>query len=152
MTSTTQNKGRVSKTNTREKSGSSQGLEDSHEKPGVRRLSASASSPVNPVAAMGTATAKPALREQQSGAGKNMGQYNQPRATAIEQCVQHELRRYFDMLDGEEPSNLYRMVINQVEHALVGMVMQECRGNQTRASEWLGISRGNLRTKLSNMD
>lgn len=74
------------------------------------------------------------------------------RTTAIEQCVQQELRRYFDMLDGEEPANLYRMVIRQTEHAVVDMVMKECRGNQTRASEWLGISRGNLRTKLANMD
>lgn len=77
---------------------------------------------------------------------------NQSRSTAIEQCVQQELRRYFDMLDGEEPANLYRMVIRQAEEAVVSMVMQECRGNQTRASEWLGISRGNLRTKLASMD
>ncbi|MFK7862353.1 MAG: helix-turn-helix domain-containing protein [Granulosicoccus sp.] len=74
------------------------------------------------------------------------------RHTAIEQCVQNELRRYFDMLDGEEPANLYRMVIKQAESALVSMVMEECRGNQTRASEWLGISRGNLRTKLASME
>ncbi|MFK8079964.1 MAG: helix-turn-helix domain-containing protein [Granulosicoccus sp.] len=76
----------------------------------------------------------------------------QARHTAIEQCVQSELRRYFDMLDGEEPANLYRMVIRQAECALVNMVMEECRGNQTRASEWLGISRGNLRTKLASME
>lgn len=74
------------------------------------------------------------------------------RATAIEQCVQAELRRYFDMLDGEDPSNLYRMVIRQAEQAVIDMVMTECRGNQTRAAEWLGISRGNLRTKLANMN
>lgn len=77
---------------------------------------------------------------------------NQSRTTAIEQCVQQELRRYFDLLDGEEPANLYRMVIRQVEQAVVSMVMEECRGNQTRASEWLGISRGNLRSKLASMD
>jgi len=76
----------------------------------------------------------------------------QGQRTAIEQCVQNELRRYFDMLDGEEPANLYRMVVRQAECALVSMVMEECRGNQTRASEWLGISRGNLRTKLASMD
>lgn len=77
---------------------------------------------------------------------------NQAQSTAIEQCVQNELRRYFDMLDGEEPANLYRMVIRQAEQAVVSMVMEECRGNQTRASEWLGISRGNLRSKLASMD
>jgi len=76
----------------------------------------------------------------------------QEKRTAIEQCVQSELRRYFEMLDGEEPAHLYRMVIRQAESALISTVMEECRGNQTRASEWLGISRGNLRTKLANMD
>ena len=74
------------------------------------------------------------------------------RTTAIEQCVQHELSRYFDMLDGEEPAHLYRMVMRQAENAVIRKVMAECRGNQTRASLWLGISRGNLRTKLANME
>lgn len=72
--------------------------------------------------------------------------------TAIEECVQTEVRRYLDMLDGEEPSNLYRMVIRQTESAVINLVMSECRGNRTRASEWLGISRGNLRSKLSGME
>ena len=74
------------------------------------------------------------------------------RITAIEQCVEHELSRYFDMLDGEEPAHLYRMVMKQAENAVIRKVMTECRGNQTRASLWLGISRGNLRTKLANME
>lgn len=72
--------------------------------------------------------------------------------TAIEECVQAEVRRYLDMLDGEEPSNLYRMVIRQTESAVINLVMNECRGNRTRASEWLGISRGNLRSKLASME
>ena len=80
------------------------------------------------------------------------GRDSQCRNTEIEKCVQQELRRYFDLLDGENPVNLYRMVVKQAEHAVIEMVMQECRGNQSRASEWLGISRGNLRTKLANMD
>lgn len=72
--------------------------------------------------------------------------------TAISCCVQDELIRYFDMLDGEKPSGLYRMVIRQAEHALLGVVMRECGGNQSRAAEWLGISRGNLRNKLADME
>lgn len=71
--------------------------------------------------------------------------------TAIACCVKEELVRYFDMLDGEPPSGLYRLVIRQAEHALLRMVMQECNGNQSRAAEWLGISRGNLRAKLAEM-
>lgn len=72
--------------------------------------------------------------------------------TAIGCCVRDELGRYFDMLDGEKPSGLYRMVIRQAEHALLTAVMRECGGNQSRAAEWLGISRGNLRNKLAEME
>ena len=72
--------------------------------------------------------------------------------TVIGCCVQDELGRYFDMLDGEKPSGLYRMVIRQAEHALLSAVMRECGGNQSRAAEWLGISRGNLRNKLADME
>ena len=72
--------------------------------------------------------------------------------TAIGCCVQDELGRYFDMLDGEKPSGLYRMVIRQAEHALLSAVMRECGGNQSRAAEWLGSSRGNLRNKLAEME
>lgn len=68
--------------------------------------------------------------------------------TAIQQCVHDELRRYFEMLDGEDPRRLHKMVMGQVESALFAYVMEECRGNQSRAAQWLGISRGTLRGKL----
>lgn len=74
------------------------------------------------------------------------------RSTSIQRCVETELKLYLDTLDGEEPSQLYRMVIRQAETALLRMVMRECRGNQTRAAVWLGISRGNLRNKLANLE
>lgn len=75
-----------------------------------------------------------------------------PTNTAIGCCIQDELRRYFDLLDGQEPTNLYHMVIRQAEHALIEAVMQECGGNQSKATKWLGISRGNLRNKLADME
>lgn len=74
-----------------------------------------------------------------------------PSNTAIANCVQHELRRYFDLLDGEEPTNVYHLVMRQAEHAMIESVMQECGGNQSKATKWLGISRGNLRNKLADM-
>lgn len=73
-----------------------------------------------------------------------------PRGTPIQQCVQEELHRYFQLLDGQVPSDLYRMVISQVESALLDYVMAECRGNQSKAATWLGISRGTLRVKLND--
>lgn len=74
-----------------------------------------------------------------------------PTDTAISQCVRKELRRYYDMLEGQEPANVYHMVMQQAEHALIESVMKECGGNQSKATKWLGISRGNLRNKLAEM-
>ena len=71
--------------------------------------------------------------------------------TAIALCVQRELRRYFELLDGEEPSKVHHLVMRQAEYALIESVMEECGGNQSKATKWLGISRGNLRNKLADM-
>lgn len=69
--------------------------------------------------------------------------------TAIQRCVREELQRYFDLLEGQPPHELYRLVIDQVEAELLRVVMAEARNNQSRASQWLGISRGTLRGKLA---
>jgi len=70
--------------------------------------------------------------------------------TALQRCVNSELERYFEMLDGEVPRDLHRMVMRQVESALITYVLDECRGNQSKAAQWLGISRGTLRGKLAD--
>jgi len=71
------------------------------------------------------------------------------RSTPIHHVVREELRDYMDMLNGETPADLNRLVMQQVETALFGFVMEECRGNQSKAAAWLGISRGTLRTRLA---
>ncbi|MEE9333864.1 MAG: helix-turn-helix domain-containing protein [Granulosicoccaceae bacterium] len=76
------------------------------------------------------------------------GEQSDTEGTAIQRCVQDELARYFEMLDGQAPRELHRLVMGQVESALIAYVMEECRGNQSRAAQWLGISRGTLRGKL----
>ena len=63
-------------------------------------------------------------------------------------CVSHAINQYFDDLNGEQPSNLYSMVINEVEKPFLSVVMERVDGNQTRASELLGINRNTLRKKL----
>ena len=72
--------------------------------------------------------------------------------TALQRCVRDELRRHFELLDGEPPADLYRLVMQQVEASLIETVLQACGGNRSRAALWLGIGRGTLRGKLAEHD
>lgn len=68
------------------------------------------------------------------------------------QCVQRSVKRYFRDMNGEEPTNLYQMVISEIEKPLLEVVMQQTESNQTRASRILGINRNTLRKKLKQHD
>lgn len=77
----------------------------------------------------------------------------QPDATAqqaqsIRESVEIAMRNYFAQLDGEAVTNVYQMVLNEVEAPLLEAVMRHVRDNQTQASQVLGLNRGTLRKKL----
>jgi len=72
--------------------------------------------------------------------------------TPIQCCVRTELGRHLDLLDGEPPNELYRLVMRQVESALLCNVLEACDGNRSRAAAWLGIGRGTLRGKLADLE
>ena len=55
---------------------------------------------------------------------------------------------YFNQLDGEPVSELYQMVLAEMEIPLLEKVLEYTRGNQTKAAELLGLNRGTLRKKL----
>ena len=69
-------------------------------------------------------------------------------AELLSQCVSRSLKRYFRDLNGEEPANLYSMVMHEIEKPLLEVVMQQAQSNQTRAAQMLGINRNTLRKKL----
>ncbi len=62
--------------------------------------------------------------------------------------VEMAMRHYFSQLDGERVSDVYELVLAEVETPLLEVVLEYTRGNQTRASEILGLNRGTLRKKL----
>ncbi len=64
-------------------------------------------------------------------------------------CVRRSLNRYFKDLDGEEPSDIYDMVVKAVEKPLLVFIMDRAEGNQSRAAELLGINRTTLRKTLN---
>jgi len=63
--------------------------------------------------------------------------------------VRKALKEYFKDLDGEEPCcEMYDMVMCCVEKPLLEMALEHAGGNQSRASEILGINRNTLRKKM----
>jgi Fis family transcriptional regulator len=69
---------------------------------------------------------------------------NQP----LHDSVRQALESYFMQLKGQAPTNLYEMVLAEVEVPLLEAVMEYTKGNQSRAAILLGLSRGTLRKKL----
>jgi Fis family transcriptional regulator len=69
-------------------------------------------------------------------------------ADPLKVCVERALEAYFERLDGEPATNLYGLVLEEVERPLLETVMRHACGNQSRAAEMLGVNRGTLRKKL----
>lgn len=73
---------------------------------------------------------------------------NTTQQPTLRECVQTAVQNYFAHLEGELPSNLYDLVLAEVEAPLLEVVMKQVRNNQTKASQVLGLNRGTLRKKL----
>ena len=73
-------------------------------------------------------------------------------AKTLRDSVAIALNNYFSNLDGQDVSDVYNMVLSEVEAPLLEEVMKYTRNNQTRASQILGLNRGTLRKKLKQYD
>lgn len=67
---------------------------------------------------------------------------------SLQKSVRTVLEEYLADLDGEQPCNLYEMIMSEIEKPLLNTVMQYCENNQSKAATCLGINRGTLRKKL----
>ena len=72
----------------------------------------------------------------------------QPQNFTLRESVAIAMKNYFEQLDNEQPSDIYEMVLTEVEAPLMEAVMNYTQGNQTKASLVLGLNRGTLRKKL----
>lgn len=71
-----------------------------------------------------------------------------PAASHLREAVTTAVRDYLEQLDGQLSSDVYQMVLAEVEAPLLKEIMAYTRNNQTRASIMLGLNRGTLRKKL----
>ena len=67
-------------------------------------------------------------------------------------AVEKALHNYFAHLEGADVTDVYNLVLTEVEAPLLQTVMNHVKGNQTKASELLGLNRGTLRKKLKQYD
>lgn len=80
-------------------------------------------------------------------------QLNQPLTAAnstssLRENVETAMANYFKHLDGQPVSDVYQMVMSEIEAPLLEQVMKYVRNNQTKAAHLLGLNRGTLRKKL----
>ena len=73
-------------------------------------------------------------------------------ATQESEClsnsVKRSLKNYFSRLNGEEPKDVYEMVLSEVEMPLLEVLIHQTKNNHVKLSKWLGLSRGTVRQKL----
>lgn len=73
---------------------------------------------------------------------------NEQTQKPLRDCVEDAMETYFRQLEGHPTNDLYRMVLAELEEPLFRAVLKYTGGNQSKASELLGINRGTLRKKL----
>jgi len=66
--------------------------------------------------------------------------------------VSKALQLYLHQLEDEQVTNLYQMVMTEVEIPLLEAIMKFTCNNQSKASIMLGLNRGTLRKKLKDYE
>ena len=100
-------------------------------------------------------TFEQALEERAHAHSEYQDQTKQPSNTActpLRDQVQTALHNYFQQLEDQTPSNLYKLVLQEVEQPLLQTVMHYAGCNQSKAADILGINRSTLRKKLKQYD
>lgn len=62
--------------------------------------------------------------------------------------VESAVGSYLRLLEGEGVTNLYSLVLAEIEAPLLRCVLEHTGGNQSLAAEVLGLNRGTLRKKM----
>ena len=66
----------------------------------------------------------------------------------LQEHVDIIVAQYLEHIGAEQASNVYQMIIEPVESAILRTVFQHLKGHQTQMAQALGLSRSTLRKKL----
>ena len=66
--------------------------------------------------------------------------------------LEEAVREYLKMgIDTGKDGSIHEFIIGKVERALIGLILEEEKGNQVRAAKRLGINRNTLRKKMKDL-
>jgi Fis family transcriptional regulator len=67
----------------------------------------------------------------------------------LKETLEASVRQYLGTVGNEtQTSNLYELVLDEIEEPLIKTVLESLRYNQVKTAKLLGISRGTLRKKM----
>jgi len=92
--------------------------------------------------------AEPLHSPAESDTAANDEQLQTNEASNLRNAVTASVRKYLAELDGQLFTDVYQMVLAEMEAPLLEEIMAYTRNNQTKASIMLGLNRGTLRKKL----
>ncbi len=70
-------------------------------------------------------------------------------AINLAETVKKTVDNYLALSETQGVTNLYDMLLEQIEPSLFKAVIEHCKYNQSKAAILLGLSRGTCRTKLT---
>lgn len=63
-------------------------------------------------------------------------------------CIEQFVSGYFDDMDGHDISNLYDLIISEVEKPLFRVVLKHYKGNLSHSAQALGLNRKTVLGRL----
>lgn len=69
---------------------------------------------------------------------------------SLSEHVTLTLDAYFKTLQEEVPSDVYQLVIGQIEKPMIEYILNHTEYNQSKAADILGINRNTLRKKIQH--
>ena len=69
-------------------------------------------------------------------------------STDLPACIRTKLDRYFEQLNGQPISGVYKMVMQETESVTIKFVLDMVKQNQSEAARILGVNRGTLKKKI----
>lgn len=89
---------------------------------------------------------KPSSTNQVTNQSANQNGFGN--TASLSEHVTLMLDNYFATLEEEQASDLYQIVLQQVEKPLIEFVLQKTDANQTHAANILGLNRNTLKKKM----